>query len=325
MRTLACALSLVLGCSAGTPSPAEVDAGTEPPDAAADLATPAPPLPSGCIDDVSAGDHVYTCGGLQVNATIPAACLAPGCGLILQLHGDTGNGLLMDANTNLRALGQQNGYVVISPTGPPFGFGYPGSTWKPAQDQALLDMTRLFASVFRVNAKRIHLTGFSRGGFVTWRLLCDAADLFASYAPAAAGEGSGFGEVTCFSSGRAPVRQPDILFLMGRTDMSVPYSTMATIRDGAISNYGGKNLQVLASDASYTHNRWTNAQGVVIETFDHAYHTLATGPFGSAVGHCFPGSKMDPNAPQYAVPCQGPNAFTWGDEVLKFFQAHPMK
>src|SRR4051812_2984247 len=122
MRTVACALSLtsLIACSAGAPAPELPDAG--PPQADAD-ATPSP-VASGCIDNVTAGDHVYTCGDLQVDATIPTACLAPGCGLILQLHGDTGNGLLMDANTNLRELGRQNGYVVIAPTGPPFGFGY---------------------------------------------------------------------------------------------------------------------------------------------------------------------------------------------------------
>jgi hypothetical protein len=34
---------------------------------------------------------------------------------------------------------------------------------------------------------------------------------------------------------------------------------------------------------------------------------------------------MDPFAPQYAVPCKGPNAFTWGEQVIAFFEAHPKK
>ncbi len=331
MRALTAALPMSLllagaGCSPGTSAAAaDADAGGGP-DGGADLAPPPPPpVPSGCIDSVSAGDHVYTCDGLRVDATIPSSCLAPGCGLIVELHGDTGTGLFMDGHTNLRALGRQNGYVVIAPTGPPFGNPYPGSTWTPTEDAKLLAMTRLFASVFRIDAKRIHLTGFSRGGFVTWRLLCDAADLFASFAPAAAGEGSSFGEVTCFAGGRTPKRQADILFLLGRTDMSVLYSTMASIRDAAIAQYGATGKQVLSGDASYTHNRWTSPQGAVIETFDHAYETVSDGPFASARGHCFPGSKSDPYAPQYAVPCKAPNAFTWGDEVMKFFLAHPMK
>lgn len=281
------------------------------------------PLPSGCIDTTATGDHTYTCEGLRVDASIPARCQQSGCGLILELHGDTGTGLLMDGHTNLRALGKMEGYIVIAPTGPAYGNGLPGSTWTRAEDAKLVAMTRLFAQVYRVNPARVHVTGFSRGGFVTWRLLCDASDLFASAAPAAAGNGNG--ETTCFGGGRNPAQSIDILFLMGRTDQPVPYSTMQSIRDAAIARFGGAAQETVTSDAQFAHLRWKTASNAVIETFDHAYETDPTGPFGSSRGHCFPGSKTDPQAAQYAVPCKGPNAFTWGEEVMKFFKAHPKK
>lgn len=292
-------------------------------DAAVDAARPPPPTASGCITDVTAGDRVYTCEGLSVDATIPEACLAPGCGLILQLHGDTGNGKLVDQNTNLHALGKQKGYVVISPTGPAFGGGQPGSTWTRAEDAKLVAITRLFAQVFRVDDKRIHATGFSRGGFVIWRLLCDASDLFASFAPAAAGNGNG--ETTCFAQGRSPARKADVVFLVGRTDVPVPFSTMTGIRDALITDYALPAPTVVASDANYTHRRWTKTGGGTLEVFEHGYETEPTGPFGSSRGHCFPGSKMPPLSPQYAVPCKGPNAFTWGEKVIEFFAAHPKR
>lgn len=284
----------------------------------------APPIASGCIDAVTAGDHIYTCGGLRVDARIPEACLSPGCGLILVLHGDTGTGLLMDGHVKLRELGLQHGYVVVAPTGPPFGAGYPGSTWEQTNDATLVDIVQQTASVFRVDPKRIHVTGFSRGSFVTWRLLCDHADLFASAAPAGGGHGTSFGETTCFTQNRAPSRKLPILFLMGRTDTSVGYSTLTSIRDAAISNYGATGPMMIAGDTSYTHARWTSASGGPIETLDHAYETVSDGPFASANGHCIPGSTTDPYAPQYAIPCQLPNAFIWGEHVINFFRAHPM-
>jgi hypothetical protein len=71
------------------------------------------------------------------------------------------------------------------------------------------------------------------------------------------------------------------------------------------------------------HLRWTNAKGTVFETFEHSYETANPGPWSDAKGHCFPGSTMDPQAPQYAVPCKGPNAFVWGEQVISFFEAHP--
>jgi len=281
-----------------------------------------PPTPAGCTTDVSTGDHTYSCGGLAVDARIPAKCQAPGCGLILVLHGDTGTGLLMDAHVKMRELGAANGYVVIAPTGPPYGGGLPGSTWKATNDATLVQMVRDFASVFRVDAKQIHVTGFSRGAFVTWRLLCDYSDLFASAAPAGAGNGSGFGEQTCFTAGRTPARKIPIIFLMGRTDASVGYASMTQIRDAAIVNYAATGPVTQMMDASYKHDVWMGAG--LIETFDHAYETVTPGPFASAKGHCIPGSTTDPQAPQYAIPCKLPNAFVWGEEVMRFFRAHPL-
>jgi poly(3-hydroxybutyrate) depolymerase len=228
----------------------------------------------------------------------------------------------MDAHIKMRELGAQNGYIVIAPSGPPWPGG-PGSTWSSGNDATLVDMTTQFRDVFRVNPKKVHVTGFSRGGFVTWRLLCDHADLFASAAPAGAGFGANFGETTCFQNNRAPSRKIPITFLMGRTDVSVGYTNMVNIRNAAITNYGVTGPTVLASDANYTHNQWTG-NGAVIETWDHAYENYPTSDFASAKGHCIVGSTTDPLAPQYAIPCQPPNAFVWGEEVMKFFMANPM-
>lgn len=291
----------------------------QPPGSSGGIDAPTPPVPAGCITSVSPGDQQFTCGGLRTDVRIPAACELPGCGLILELHGDTGSGLLMDAHTQLRDLGQGHDYIVIAPSGPPWPGG-PGSTWHSDDDATLVDIVTQFRDVFRVDPKKIHVTGFSRGGFVTWRLLCDHADLFASAAPGGAGDGAGFGETTCFEPGHVPSRNIPFLFLMGRTDAAVGYPSMVQIRDAALAQYGSPSSQVLASDNDYTWNRW----GAIVETYDHAYETVADGPWASAKGHCIPGSQMDPYAPQYAIPCKLPNAQTWGEMVMNFFLEHPM-
>jgi len=285
--------------------------------------TPAPSSassPNNCITDTSAGDHTFTCEGLRVDARVPAACTRPGCGLILEVHGDTGTGLLEDAHTRLRDLGARAGFIVIAPTGPAFAQGVPGSTWSPANDLTLVDIVRQFASAFAADPKKIHVTGFSRGGYTTWRLACDHADVFASAAPAAAGVTQ---NGPCFNGSHVPSRRIPILFLMGRTDANVTYANTSKLRDAAIAAYHATGPAMIAGDASYTHRRWTSADGGLIEVFEHAYENPPDGSWAGAKGHCIPGSTVDPKAPQYGLPCKGPTAFNWGEEVVRFFQAHP--
>jgi poly(3-hydroxybutyrate) depolymerase len=237
------------------------------------------------------------------------------------LHGDTGTGLLEDAHVRLREKGSRAGYVVAAPTGPPLGPSG-GSTWSPANDATLIAVVKRLSTELRVDSARIHVTGFSRGGYSTWRLMCDYADVFASAAPAAAGA-TRMGP--CFGNGRFPSRKIPILMLIGRTDASVTFEVTTRIRDAAIAHYGATAARVLSGDDGYTHRRWTSADGSVLEVFEHGYETAADGPWGFAKGHCFPGSTTDPYGPLYALPCRSPNAFVWGDEVLRFFQAHPKR
>jgi len=321
------------GTDSGKPA-TTTDGSTTTGDAAAEAP---PPTPSGCITDVTPGDHTFTCEGLSVDVSIPTACVKPGCGLITEIHGDTGTGALMDANTNLKALGKQRGFVVVAPTGPPWPGG-PGSTWHPSDDETVVKIIQKVAEVFRTDPKKNHVTGFSRGGFVAWRLLCKHADMFASVAPGTAGSSAGtsngftcngVNEVSCpfdpNQQGGMPSVEVPVLFLMGRTDTPVPLGCTSRIRAQAIAAWGLTTQAVVDGDAKYTHSRWSNAKGTVFESFEHSYETDPTGPWGDAKGHCFPGSTLDPFAPQYAVPCKLPNAFTWGEQVIAFFEAHPKK
>ena len=277
---------------------------------AAPAQTPeAPPAARGCITDTSAGDHVFTCGGLRVDVRVPAVCTRPGCGLILEIHGDTGTGLLEDAHTKLRDLGARAGYIVLAPTGPAIGKSTEGSTWSPANDATLVDIVRQFADVFRVDQTKVHVTGFSRGGYTTWRLLCDHADLFASAAPAAAGATAAG---PCFAPGRVPSRKVPILFMLGRTDAAVTYPSATKIRDAAIAYYGATGPRVLASDATYSLSRWTSPDGVVIDVLEHGYENAADGSWAGAKGHCIPGSTVDPAAPRYRAAVQRPDIVQLG-------------
>ena len=260
---------------------------------------------TGCITSSSPGDHTYTCEQLRVDAHIPSTCPQSGCGLILEIHGDGGTGLLQDAHLKLADRGEKSGYILVAPTGGGF----------PPTDNALVAIVRQFADALKVDRRKIHLTGFSRGGFAVWRLACDHAELFASAAPAAAGVALQ-GETSCFSSGGQPARKIPVLMLIGLADRNVPVDTQLAMRDLVVARWGLSGPQNISGDANYTHNRWTGPDGGLFELFEHRYEMARGG------GHCAPGSTA--TNPLYPYGCQGPNAFNWGEEVMRFFQAHPM-
>src|SRR5262245_45118810 len=110
-----------------------------------------------CGASVTAGDHTYTCEGFSVDVRIPSSCPSSGCGLILQLHGDGGTGLMQDELTNLQDIGESAGFITASPTG----------FWEPRNDSALVQTVRQLVRTLSVDARRVHVTGFSRGGFAT--------------------------------------------------------------------------------------------------------------------------------------------------------------
>jgi dienelactone hydrolase len=286
------------------------------------------PVPDDCLNDVSAGEHTFTCEGMKVNVSVPAACLLSACGLVVDIHGACMTGADEDSHTSLRALGQQHGYVVVQPTAPDHpAICAGGGDWDKsgADDGAVFKVLQRVSTAWHVDGRRIHFTGFSQGGFATWRFICSHADILASAAPAAAGA-SAYGIKSCLFSGTDTPSQPiDILFLAGRKDTVVPYTWMAAERDAVIAAWGLGGAQVMGSDEEHTRTRYGGGQGVVLETLEHDYMTDPAGPLGINHGHCVPGSTAATGSFWDALKCKPPNAFVWGEEVMKFFVAHPKR
>ena len=195
--------------------------------------------------------------------------------------------------------------------------GPPLSSWTPGTDDAkVFAVLETVAEVFHIDPDRIHFTGFSQGGAMTWRMLCNHADVLASVGPGA--------EADCFTGGAEPSREVPIVFLAGTKDALVNFASISVPqRDAVVAAWNmGKGKQI-AGGSDWKRTRYTSPKGTVFEFVQHDW--AAGSCLIPIVGHCFPGSDDPGKVPGQACSfaCIPPNAFTWGEELLDFFDAHP--
>ncbi len=273
--------------------------------------------PNVCLQDLSAGHHEVTCAGnILYDVEIPSACTSQACGLIVDMHGYTMNGDSQDENTGMRALGQQQGYIVVQPTAPTDGFGQP--SWdQPTHAPLVAAFLSELVSALPIDPKRVHAMGFSQGGGMTFRLLCDHADLIASAAPIGALAGCDF------AGPNVPSEEVDILHVHGRQDPIVSFGAVAVPqRDAALSSlpFGAPNI--FEEDGNHRATRWQTPSGTVFEFWEHDYTTSASVVFVDLDGHCVPGGD-DLGGTPAGYSCEDLNTFVFGELAVAFFQAHP--
>jgi poly(3-hydroxybutyrate) depolymerase len=315
-----------------------------------------PPAAAGCVTDVSPGVHDFTCDTTIDTVSVPEQCTKTACGVIVDVHGGMMSSQMEDKNTNLRALGVQHGYIVIQPNALQnavlldqrlFVADAPSM---PADDSRVMDILMQVIGVFHVDQNRIHMTGFSEGAFMSWRWLCAHSDLLASVAPGAgawqcgvlANAGLTGPEIGCELAGTSvPARNIPILYMQGMKDGLVdPKCADDWVRSNLFSALKLGKGTALAGDpsfqsAQYVRTRYEDPDGVPFEYIQHQYSTDSSFLGVDIVGHCYPGSTdMMVTPPEdtvippdqiMAFGCKGQCDFNWGEEVMKFFIAHPKK
>jgi len=282
-----------------------------------------------CFPDPGAGHRVYTCDGIVFDVEVPQACTAGGCGIILDVHGLTMSGPMQDANDELRARGGAAGFIVLQPSANP---APPQASWDAADEPKVFAILTRAIAVYAADPRRVHMTGFSQGGFMTWRFLCGHADVFASVAPAAAASNCpvAVGPAACtFTGTELPSRKLPILYMHGRADENyVSFSCAQPQVDAIVSAWGLTPDGVVASSPTFTRTRWSDPTGTVVELLAHDYTSSAQVPLiprTKLLGHCFPGSDDPGDQPGqlFSFKCEQPASFVWGSEVIAFFVAHP--
>jgi len=183
----------------------------------------APPLPSGvCPKNAPvSGPREVTVGGLVriVSIDFPEDVSSPRP-LVLAFHGWGGDQDQLERTSGLGAAATRRGWIAARPLGVGKSFNA-GTCCGEAIEQgvddvafarAIIDLVALEACIDR---RRVYSTGFSNGGFLSHRLGCEAADVFA----AVASVGGTFGIDRC-----APSRAVSVLHIHGKIDPIVKFA-----------------------------------------------------------------------------------------------------
>jgi polyhydroxybutyrate depolymerase len=176
--------------------------------------------------------------------------------LLVVLHGGGGSGanMALMSRQTFNRIADREGVIVIYPDGV-------GRNWNdgrtglrsPAMKENIDDVGFLRALVHEmstrhhVDAKRIYSTGISNGGFMSFRLACEAADVFAAIAPVAATLSDDLGP-RCH-----PSKPVSVAILNGTNDPLVPWA------GGEVSALGIKRGTVWSAEK--TLDTWAALDG----------------------------------------------------------------
>ena len=268
-----------------------------------------PPVPQGCLDDVSAGDHTFVCGDVSFMLKVPERCTEYACGLIVDVHGGTMSAEQMRKVTELDELAPPCDYIVLHPseTSPLVPGFMETSQWHADDDPKIRSFIDETLEAFQVDRERVHFTGFSLGGGMSWRFICGHGELFTSVAPIAA-------TTDCAAGGLDP--EFPILYMHGHSDAVEDYAAGEALVEAVADGMGmGTERVELEGDNLYTRYRYENDRGTTLDFIEHDY-----GGQPALDGHCVPGG-VDLDGP-FATTCQTPPGTAhvhWGELVLDWF------
>lgn len=210
-------LIVALSIAAASPTPAAAEAA---------CATPAigsggPAQGTTChaltVDGVERTYRLYVPPGIAAGPPVP---------LVLVLHGGGGAGVSMVGLTraSFHALADRAGAVIVYPDALNNNWNDGRDDFRSKSHSANIDdvgflraLVANVASRFPIDTSRIYATGASNGGMMSFRLACEAADMFAAVAPV-------IGSLPASLAGSCKPAQPiGVVMMNGTEDRLVPY------------------------------------------------------------------------------------------------------
>lgn len=301
---------------------------------------------SSCFSNLTAGvHHRINCSlllkGMTLTYNVPKQCAAGmNCGLILDVHGLWMDALMEDRGTNMRAIGERHGYIVVQPTAPS-RFGGPllpnwnlplscqGHDECPG-DAAMNGVLQQALAVksWSVDPARTHFMGFSEGAMMACRIVCHYPSAFASVA-VMEGVGCSPPPLECLN---ATSPQVPMLVQSGWNDWGCGSHPGIASHGGQMSDppmqyvskiWGLDSGRIIAGDnVTWLHTRYLGRTGVPLDFYNFSY--VADYPLK---GHCFPGANDSFfGCPGRKERAQGQVAgYHIGEEAMNFFLANPRR
>lgn len=265
-----------------------------------------PPAPAGCITEVGPATRLVFggCGGdITYNVSVPARCLTHACGLILDVHGWTMSGATQDSGTQIAAIGGAAGYIVVQPNAPAASNGL--TSWTSSHYPYVASFVEQAIDVWRVEERRVHVTGFSQGGAMTYWMRCQRADLFASAAPTA------MSGTACANGTNMPT-----LYVQGLDDIFISQAAIDSTIASFVNRHGLDRQLTLLDEDGVTITGYGSSTNPDVPAFRTVIHSHTS--YG-VVGHCILGAP-DPADP---YGCDQPTEWSHGRLVVEFFQDTP--
>lgn len=162
-------------------------------------ATPAVAASPGCTLDSTGGTVTRSLAGRTYELHVPAGLSGAEVPLLLSLHGFGSTGRQDEQFTGWSGFADTEGFIVAYPNGRP---GTGGGAWDPyspsSPDVAFLrQVADDIAASWCVDARRVHVDGWSNGAVMSQRVACDAANKFASVTSYGGGTPTAGGVAPC--------------------------------------------------------------------------------------------------------------------------------
>lgn len=246
--------------------------------------------------------------------------------VVLSFHGGGGNAQNEMRVSNFNPLADEEGFIVVYPNGNG-RFEDKLLTWNGGTccgyavtnniDDVGFVRTLIadLQTIINIDTKRIYATGLSNGGIFSYRLACDASDLFAAIAPVAGTQNY----IRC-----QPSESVSVLHFHGTADENLPYN-------GGSGPKSVAGMQFVSVKDSIKF--WLNFNQCLVsaqtESFDDIQHDTYTNCANGTTtvelytiiggGHAWPGSN-GPAGPGGDLPTQSISATKI---IWEFFVAHP--